>query len=289
MSTVFAQSEVFLPSNFTDRREDEPCLLRETCLEVTDAERNKMRSLWRKENINSVIIKIRASYPSEIKMILGRYLNHCVQMLCEDAVSASSFEADNVLLQEGISFLMSQYGVDDTSKFSIEVALKAAMVYSYSLDNILPLHERAPSQLMREYGQYPCFSEGLISEIELSYLLAFRYMMKIALRVIPANENKTLIISICATLEGSGREYSEESGDFLAFVRRLKIFEHESQNLRGASNTPPKKKQKKIITCSCGAVILRRTCWKHNMSKKHIQYHQSLQREAETASGSQKI
>ena len=103
----------------------------------------------------------------------------------------------------------------------------------------------------------------------------FRHAMQAALRIIPAERNKRLLLTICAYLEGSGRKYSTGGTQSLATSRRVRIFEHESEYLRQSCQYKAphgQKKQRSLITCQCGAVILKRTLWKHRKSKRHQKF-----------------
>jgi len=98
-------------------------------------------------------------------------------------------------------------------------------------------------------------------------------MMRIALQVVPPKRNKMLIVAICSALEGSGRTYVTGGTQSMATSRRMQIFEHESglqKRRRPMRRSIVKKdKPKLVVNCSCGAVILKRTVWKHSRSKKH--------------------
>ena len=106
----------------------------------------------------------------------------------------------------------------------------------------------------------------------MGYLLTFRAMMRTALEVIPARRNKMLLIAICALLEGSGRIYITGGTQSSATSRRMIIFEQES-GVRSVShlsrNQMTENDKKSLVVCGCGAIILRRTLWKHVRSLKH--------------------
>ena len=115
-----------------------------------------------------------------------------------------------------------------------------------------------------------------LDSAELKYLLVYRNMMKIALEIIPSKGHKALLMNICSILEGSGQTYSTGGTQSKATSRRVLIYQQESRKQRISltrDNTGDsiKRINKHIITCNvCGSVILVRTRWKHNRSKKHL-------------------
>lgn len=89
---------------------------------------------------------------------------------------------------------------------------------------------------------YPHFREANLSQEELHYLLKFRNMMRIALEVVPAKDNKTTLMKVAAKLEGSGKEYVTGGGQKADVIRRVQIYEHEGE-IR-AQARPPRKLEK---------------------------------------------
>ena len=73
---------------------------------------------------------------------------------------------------------------------------------------------------------YPEFKDEGFQELE--WLLRFRNMLRIALLVIPAENHKSCLIRIAASLEGSRKEYITGGGRKPAVQRREIIFERES-------------------------------------------------------------
>lgn len=158
---------------------------------------------------------------------------------------------------------------------SIEKYLKAAAVYFLYLKSKSSNDVNISESFLDEYNQYPMFSSNSLDDDEVQYITKFRDMLQIAMQVIPASRNKILLIRICSALEGSGRVYVTGGTQSLATSRRMQIFEHES-GLQKTRRTVKKStvvkvaKPKEVVTCSCGAVVLRRTVWKHSQSKKHL-------------------
>lgn len=64
-------------------------------------------------------------------------------------------------------------------------------------------------------------------EEELTLLLNFRNMMKVALEVIPARLNKQCLLKVAARLEGSQNEYVTGGGQKPCVTRRVDIYERE--------------------------------------------------------------
>lgn len=158
--------------------------------------------------------------------------------------------------------------------FTIESCIKSAIVYNLS---ILP--EYMIDMLTTEVElleEYPSFTDPEIDSTELTYLLAYRNMMRISLDVIPSKGNKALLMRICSILEGSGRTYSTGGTQSNATTRRVFIYELESgKQLRSSLITRDidcknVKANKQKVTCAvCRAEILVRTMWKHRKSRKH--------------------
>jgi len=73
---------------------------------------------------------------------------------------------------------------------------------------------------------YPEFKDEGTQELE--WLLRFRNMLRIALLVIPAENHKSCLIRVAASLEGSQKEYITGGGRKPAVQRREIIFERES-------------------------------------------------------------
>jgi hypothetical protein len=89
--------------------------------------------------------------------------------------------------------------------------------------------------------QYPSFKD--LDGQELSYLLRFRNMLKLALNIIPPRLNKNKLIDVAARLEGSGKQYVTGSGQTAPTARRVKIFEDESGVRPEKRPTPRKRKR----------------------------------------------
>jgi len=160
--------------------------------------------------------------------------------------------------------------------FSIEVVVKAAVVYYLSVQQVSVFDKfNTVEELL---GEYPSFLLEDIDSTELQYMLTYRNMMKLALEVIPAKCNKRLLMNICATLEGSGKTYITGGTQSLSTFRRVQIYEHESEII------PKKRPERRVVcpikpsktggttTCECGSVILLRTVWRHKKSKRHMAY-----------------
>ena len=149
----------------------------------------------------------------------------------------------------------------------ISIVLQAIIVYYLSLldENVSELFNTIEELI----AEYPSFCpENRLGVDELRFLLMYRNMMVIALTIIPAKENKHTLMSICSLLEGSGRSYPTEGNLSGATLRRVMIYELESNCF--SVKRPRKKCPKTKIICTCGASIFKRTLWKHCKSLKHF-------------------
>lgn len=250
--------------------------------------------------VNKVKEKINDACPEYERYVLGSLLFKFIDVSCSQQITNESFESIEAIFLEKGSVITKEI---KKFQFNVEVILKACLVYGLSLqpEFYLPNY-RDPSILLSEYHQYPHFSDrSRIDATEMACLLCFRRFMKISLEYIPARRNKQLLIAICALLEGSGRVYITGGTQSAATTRRTTIFEHESglEKIRRPSRSKVHDEdakneedgmagellvsgedttsKKKLITCKCGAVILKRTMWKHNQSKRHIQFEQFTQ------------
>ena len=190
-----------------------------------------------------------------------------------EIIHSFAFTLDDCKSKFVQSFLEEKLGLKDFGSSreeyrDISIALQAIIVYYLSL-----LHENV-SELFNSVeeliAEYPSFSsENNLDIDELRYLLIFRNMMTIALTIIPAKGNKHSLVSICSLLEGSGRTYLTGGDQSRAKLRRVMIYELESNccSVKRPRKKPP---QETRITCTCGASILKRTLWKHRRSLKHF-------------------
>lgn len=85
-----------------------------------------------------------------------------------------------------------------------------------------PLFLSCVDDLVKEYPHF----QGL-DAAELSLLLKFRNMLKIALMVIPAKKNKQILLKIVGRLEGDQKDYITGGGQTKAVNRRVEIYEKE--------------------------------------------------------------
>jgi len=156
---------------------------------------------------------------------------------------------------------------------TVEAILKSTVVYYLSLvqtDNVGAFS--IVDELLKEY---PEFAASDVDAAELNYLLVYRNMMKIALKVISPRRNKRLLMDICSLLECSGRVYITGGTQSLSTSRRVRIYEHEAdvqQTKRPNRIIVPKVVDKTTTICECGSEILQRTIWRHNTSKRHIAF-----------------
>ena len=212
--------------------------------------------------------------PPDVKGALGENMRNTIYSICTNRdinLSNTSFLAS--------IFEASVYETKEEGKimlFKLEVILKAAIIHYRSnlpehvLDQINTVHD-----LLIDY---PTFVADNIDDEEREKLLIFRNMMKVALNFIPPRNNKRLLLSICRTLEGTAKFYSNGGAPSRSTGRRKLIFEQESQ-LEPAVRRSTKRKMhspdsdnKKLVTCQCGSAILPRTLWKHNQSIRHCNY-----------------
>ena len=202
-----------------------------------------------------------------------------IQRTCSRKITAHTFAAVGSEL-EGLYSNSSPSVLSTIEKkdaYAVEVLLKALLVYARYLQQQqqeVAATTLATATLPPSYSTFAVFQSECLSsdDNEMGYLLTFRAMMRTALEVIPARRNKMLLIAICALLEGSGRIYITGGTQSSATSRRMIIFEQES-GLRSVShlsrNQMTGNDKKSLVVCGCGAIILRRTLWKHVRSLKH--------------------
>lgn len=93
--------------------------------------------------------------------------------------------------------------------------------------NYVPESDRLKCSTEDFLVRYPEFVNE--SEDELKYLLQFRNFMKLALELIPPNQNKGILMAIASRLEGSGKDYVTGGGQKLETQNRVLIYENEGQ------------------------------------------------------------
>ena len=227
--------------------------------------------------LHNVISKVHTYCPPIVRMTVGPVLDKTIYYVCAAECLEDSIVKINDLVQ-----ILSTSIKDRDIIFKIETVLKSAVVYLFTLlQNISEEDMGTVDDFIRDYSQYPLFANSLIDPVEINYLVIFRYMMKKALQIIPPERNKKLLLTICSYLEGSGRSYITGGTQSIATSRRIMIFQHESGCRKhgrcyNGLNRFPEPKVKLMTTCECGSVILKRTIWKHNRSKKHLQFVASL-------------
>ena len=213
------------------------------------------------------ILKIGSVCPPLVKDHFGLdTLHELVHSICVKRIHPSSVQSMVVdvlnLMAKG-----SSKEIDKDLRFKTEITFHAAAVYFYYISNSASHEDLVNDDLFLDYGHYPLFSEELIDNVEAQYLITFRRMMRMAASFIPPRRNKMLLIGICGLLEGSGRVYVSGGTQSAATSRRMIIYEQET-----GSSAKDEAHLKRMITCSCGAVILKRTMWKHSQTKKHHAY-----------------
>ena len=209
--------------------------------------------------------------PTDVKETVGEKMREIIQSVCLNPVLDLSSTA----------FLSSYFDIQQFQSveerkllFKIEVILKAAMVHYRSS---LPEHVFDQLNTIDDLLiDYPSFAADNLSIEQLQKLLIFRNMMKVALNFIPAKNNKRLLLSICATLEGTATFYSSGGAPSQITSRRKLIFEQES-DLKPSLREPSKRKridfdERDAIICECGSTILPRTRWKHSRSLRHCSH-----------------
>lgn len=105
----------------------------------------------------------------------------------------------------------------------MSIFLKACHVLVLALQkNMSEFKLNSVQELLAEYPQF----EGL-DAVELSRLLLFRNMMKIALLIIPARGYKQVLLKIAGRLEGSQKDYVTGGGQTKGTCRRVAVYEKE--------------------------------------------------------------
>lgn len=209
-----------------------------------------------------IIWKMKLVYPQISNSFLEQQLTDFIHRKCSDEITGESFK-DIEFELEKLHNNTSNLEIDKKELFYAALLFGRYLQQSRDKDKAYTLPD--------SYKYYSAFESIHAYSDEMRYLLTFWTMMRVALEVIPANRNKMLIISICAMLEGSGRTYITGGTQSLATSRRMIIFEHESGLARicHKSNQHGAVESKQAIKCTCGAVIMKRTMWKHSKSMKH--------------------
>jgi len=226
--------------------------------------------------IQETITKIHSICPKPLKNALGSKLDQIIKSTLSQDITEMTLKT---LMKENFNKKIFKSKKENNFLVSIEVYLKAAVVYFLYLksknSNDALSNVNTSEKFLREYNQYPMFSSSSLDDDEIQYIVKFRDMLQIATQVIPASRHKILLVRICSALEGSGRVYVTGGTQSLSTTRRMQIFEHESGVQKARRNVKKSTilkhpKPKEMVTCCCGAVVLKRTVWKHSQSKKHL-------------------
>jgi len=223
---------------------------------------------------NVIYAEIMNKCPLEIKDDLRDVLMSFIQTYCNEDITKHINSVKNAHKYYSPS-------VEEKYKLhQIEVALKASIVhYLYLTDNDASLF--TSSNLLEMYPGFECVE----SQAELEALRLFRNNMKVALYIIPAKQNKRLLLDICTLLEGQGKSYVTGGAQVPATARRVSIYEHES-NVKPQTRAPRKSvskgsgnqspncdkvvKSSQCVACKCGAAIRVSNMWRHLRTAKHI-------------------
>ena len=235
-----------------------------------------------KTKIEETVGKIRIFCPDAILSVLDSQLDEIIRSVCLRSLKSAPSLLRNIFSDPPVHPHLNKILAESTDKQflnKIEILLKATVVYFHSLQKLVIDDEMdTVDELLQEYSPHLLFLECRDDPAEAQYLLNFRNFMKKALCIIPAKRNKMLLINICALLEGSRRIYITGGTQSTATTRRTIIYEHESGQKRKCR--PDRRRKipkvvkkpvvsKEMVTCSCGAYILKRTMWKHSRSKRH--------------------
>ena len=241
--------------------------------------------------IEETVKKMRSVCSESLMIVLRERLDTIIRRVCvKSYLSASTFLKNIMKDNDDIHLQFLEEIADKEFLFKMEVLLKATVVYFLSLQ-MVNTHDEMDSvdELLKEYSQYLHFAECADDAEEAQYILCYRNYMKKALCIIPAKRNKLLLVNVCSLLEGSRRTYITGGTQSSATTRRIVVYEHESgyrkkcrpkRRLTSASSASSSSAAKKksrstsmeMVTCSCGAVIRKRTLWKHHRSKKHQRF-----------------
>jgi hypothetical protein len=236
--------------------------------------------------IENTVKKIRLLCPEAIMNMLGSHFDEIIRRVCVRCITATSVFLQNIMIVPVHPYLqILSESIEKQSLYKIEILLKATVVYFLSLQTYIADELDSVDELLKDYSSHLLFLECHEDPAEAQYLLNFCNFIKKAIHIIPAKRNKMLLINICAFLEGSHRTYISGGTQSSATTRRTIIYEHES-GLKRKCRPERRRKiptgarkprlNKEMITCSCGAYILKRTMWKHSRSSKHIKSTLSL-------------
>ena len=232
------------------------------------------------DNITELVFNhINNLCPPDVKLILGDRLENILSSFFSNT-NRLDVESVKRIMKDNFDIKIFKSPKEKSILFQIEVILKAAIVHflSFREDTVFDKF----STIEELVYEYPSFKAKDVDETELQFLLIYRNMMKIALRIIPPKCNKRLLMSICSTLECSGKSYTTGGTQSMSTTRRVMIYEQESAMKptkragRKTAASPKAAKTYGSTACPCGSVILVRTMWKHRKSKKHVTYLQRL-------------
>lgn len=243
----------------------EECCLNQQIIEFKDL------SIVRKDVAGVVFDYIFANCEKKMKVIFGHRLREIIE-------SFNSEDLNIKFVKEIMkkNFDLKLFSTDEERSFlqEVEIVLKASVIYYLSLlpENVFEKFNTIEELL----AEYPTFVSDELEPVEFQFLLNYRNMMAIGLSVIPAKGNKKLLMSACALLEGSRKRYITGGTQSKATARRVLIYERES-NISPVKRSVPKVSKKvassnqsrEKLLCCCGAIILKRTNWKHLKSSKH--------------------
>ena len=142
-----------------------------------------------------MISKVYSYCPSSVRITLGKVLDELIIFIRDCNCNELAFSKVNELVCN-----QSKTCTAKDVLFQIEAVLKSVIVYhSYynrTNEDINLLHN-----LLNDYNQYSEFvNSTAIDSMEMEYMSNFRYAMQAALRIIPAERNKRLLLTICAYL-----------------------------------------------------------------------------------------
>lgn len=192
------------------------------------------------ESLKEKIIEEILTAYDEIPFIRGTAIKSKLSNLIDDVNNGSLKINPNSTKNILTRYFEKNALLDKDAKASLEKIFKSCIVlilyYQEDPDINAFCKYSSISELLEDY---PSFSRDMCSPEELQYLMRFRNIMMVSFIVIPASNNKNLLVKIAARLEGSHNgEYCTGGGQRKCVTRRTDIYYKEG-------NVQPSKKVRK--------------------------------------------
>jgi len=211
----------------------------------------------------NIFLRILSLCPEDLKAYVEPMLMFFIRRYCNDGIT-SQIESIRSIHKNFAP--LRQLHQDKDLMGRIIVILKSCIVYfvsqQYCYDKDVAMSDFLDA--------YPSFREPNIESDELQKLFSFWNNMKIAISFIPPNQNKRLLLDICALLEGDGNNYITGGAQVPATNRRVEIYLKESHvkpQIRSSRSRSDSAKSQ--VTCDCGAIVSTLNLTRHKETARH--------------------